>query len=134
MKKNLIIGVVILLAGYFLGQSGAIKFGGLSQPLFHYGATDSSFTSPATATTTNPVLSLNANRNGAIICNNSVVPMFIFQKAIATTTGIAVNNGIPLSPIGLSTSTANICVTLEGAKGYIYAISSVAASGTVSSW
>lgn len=96
----------------------------------YFGATSASFTCPSTATTTNPVLVLDNTRTNAIIFNRSGQPMFIHVNAQATTTGVVVNAGIYLSPDGLTTSTKT-WTELPGAKGYVYCISPVAASGTV---
>jgi len=129
--------VVILLVGFILGafnSSNQNVLSGLMNPVDFYGATNASFTCPTTATTTSPILSLDSNRNVMIIGNRSSQPMFIHIKEVATTTGVAVNTGIMLSPLGLTTSTVNQQIRIDGAKGYVYCISPVAASGTVASW
>ncbi len=124
--------IAILISGYALSQK--VNLGASVVPIFYYGATNSSFTSPTTATTTNPILSRDDSRTNAIVCNNSAYTIFLHQNSQATTTGVAINSGIPLSPVGLTTSTANICMEFPGFKGYLYGISGTAASGTISSW
>jgi len=122
-----IVGIVISPVGKQLGQT-------LVAPDYWTNATNSSSSVPATATTTSPILSLDASRNNAVICNNGKYPVFLHPMGISTTTGVAVNKGIPLSPIGLSTSTANVCIELPNFRGYLFGISSVATFVTVTSW
>ncbi len=129
ITKILLIIAIILIGGVYLYQNnnlGQTMITGSS----YFGATSGSFTCPTTATTTNPILSLDNTRTNALIYNRSGQPMFVHINAQATTTGVAVNTGIYLSPIGLTTSTQS-WVELRGAKGYVYCISPVAASGTV---
>src|SRR3990167_5608999 len=65
----------------------------------YYGATNTSSSVPTVATTTSPILSLDAARTNAVVCNNSVNTVFLHQKSEATTTGVILDNGIPLSKI-----------------------------------
>lgn len=135
MNKITISAIIISIIAILLGGYGLLKDGNLGQSMIQnssfFGATSAAFTCPTTATTTNPILSLDNNRTMVKVYNRSGQPMFVHVNAQATTTGVAVNTGVYLSPIGLTTSTANSFVDLSGAKGYVYCISPVAASGTV---
>ena len=123
--------IAITISGYVLSQK--VNLGQqMIQGSSYFGATSASFTCPATATTTNPILSLDNTRTQVLISNRSSQPMFIHVNSQATTTGVVVNSGIYLSPDGLTTSTKTF-VELQGAKGYIYCISPAVASGTVMS-
>ena len=136
---SVVIGAVILLSIVFAANV-VLNLPTVEKPKYvggmqviastYFGATSASFTCPSTATTTNPVLTLDSLRTNAIISNRSSQPMFIHVLSQATTTGVVVNAGIYLSPDGLTTSTETR-VELPGAKGYVYCISPVAASGTV---
>ena len=127
--------IAVLLIGFLIGVMNVDTpniLGG--QADFYYDATNSSSSIPTTATTTNPILSLNTQRTNARICNNSEYFVFLHQKETATTTGVTVNEGIPLSPLGLTTSTENVCQDFLGFKGYLFGISEATSSVTVSWW
>ena len=95
-------------------------------------ATNSSSSVPSTATTSNPILSLDVSRNDCHICNNGAYTVFLHPLGISTTTGVAVNTGIPLSPIGLTTSTANVCWDFPNFRGYLFGIAAATTFVTVS--
>ena len=99
----------------------------------YFGATNTSSSVPTVATTTGPVLSLDNTRTNAVVCNNGGTTVFLHQKAISTTTGVVVNEGIPLFPPNLTTSTAP-CRDFPGFKGYLFGITAATTSVTVSSW
>ena len=99
----------------------------------YFGATNSSSSVPMVATTTNPILSLDNSRTNAIVCNNSVNSVFLHPKSIATTTGVVLNEGIPLFGTGLTTST-KICHEFSGFKGYLYGIGTATSNITISSY
>ena len=134
MNKITISAIIISIIAILLGGYGLLKDGNLGQSMIqnssYFGATSAAFTCPTTATTTNPILSLDNNRTMVKVYNRSSQPIFVHVNSQATTTGVAVNTGVYLSPIGLTTSTES-WVDLSGAKGYVYCISPVAASGTV---
>jgi len=126
----LVIGLLTFVA--FNSKGGVINFGsGIDTVSFYTDATNSSSSVLATATTTNPILSLNMGRTNAIVCNNSANVVFLHQKGQATTTGVVVNEGIPIYP----TSTAGAqCQSFPGLKGYLFGIASATSSVTVSEW
>lgn|SRR3990167_4163837 len=127
----IIFAIIIIATGYYFSSS---VFGGqVTIATSFYEMTEASFTCPTTATTTNPILSLDADRKGFRVTNRSNQSMFLHMNAQATTTNVAVNQGEYLSGDGLTTSTKT-WVQIEGGKGYVYCISPVAASGTVISW
>ncbi len=128
-----IISIIALAFGVFALMGGAknSNFGVESIPSYYFGATNSSSTVPTTATTSNPILSLDANRKNARICNIGTATVFLHQSAISTTTGVRLDEGIALSPFASST---NVCVELPGFRGYLFGISTAATKLTVSSW
>lgn len=126
--------IAISISGYALVKKTDLFGSQMVQPYSYFGATNTSSSVPTVATTTNPILSLDNARINAKICNNSAYTVFLHPKSQATTTGVVLNEGIPLSPIGLATSTANVCAEFPGFKGYLYGISSATSAITVSSW
>ena len=135
MNKKSIIAIliiVVLIGGYILLENNNLG-GQMIIGSSYFGATNSSSSVPTVATTTNPILSLDNTRTNAIVCNNSVNTVFLHPKSQATTTGVVLNEGIPLFGAGLTTST-KICHEFPGFKGYLYGISSAVSAITVSSW
>ena len=134
--KNIIITIAISLIAGFLGGYGLLS-NNLGQTMIqsssYFGATNSSSSVPMVATTTNPILSLDNSRTNAIVCNNSVNTIFLHPKSIATTTGVVLNEGIPLFGTGLTTST-KICHEFSGFKGYLYGIGTATSNITISSY
>lgn len=108
-------------------------FSGGYENSFSGGVTNTSTTVGMVATTTNPILSANTSRQYALICNNSAYPVYLHLVGLtATTTGVSVNTGIPLSPVGLTTSSLNVCYEIEPQNLYLGAIVGIGAStGTV---
>lgn len=137
--KNIIIGGLLIAAVGVAAFVGAnLKSNNLGATMVvqssYYGATSASSTVPNVATTTNPVLSLDADRTNAMVCNTSQWMVYLYPRPTSSTGGILVGAGIPLSPFGLTTSTANICEKFPGFKGYLFAIAEATSVVTVASW
>lgn len=132
-KTKIIIGLLIaIIVMLFIVKDKPL---GLSISSDYWtNATNSSSSVATTATTTSPILSLDASRSNAIICNNGVYPVFLHPKGSATTTGVAINTGIRLAPIGLTTSTIDSCISLPNFRGYLIGIADTATWVTVTSW
>lgn len=121
----LVLGAIALTAMLVSSQKGT----------FGSGITDSSITNVTnTSSTVGNVATLlvaaNQSRNYLLVCNNSAQAAYLHLKDTQNTTGVALDTGIYLSPIGLTTSTANICVDLSRFNGNVYGISP--ATGTAS--
>lgn len=99
----------------------------------YFGATNTSTTITSTATTTNPILSLDANRTNATVCYVSgTSTLFMHQQSESTTTLVKVNAGIPLYS---SSTQVQTCQDFPGFKGYLIGISSAQPIiVSVSSW
>ena len=129
------LAIAITALGIVLYQTtNDVQVSNLAGAVLYSDATNSSSSIPTTATTTNPVLSADPDRENAIVCNNSAYAVFLHPKGQATTTGVVVHEGIPLSPIGFTTSTANVCREFPGFRGYLFGIAGTEGSVTVSSW
>lgn len=133
MKISIIILAVAIVVGALIVSNGKTNFGGVETVSFYTNATNSSSSVPMVATTTNPILSLDMARTNAIVCNNSANTLFLHQKGQATTTGVVLNEGIPLYGVGLTTST-KVCQEFPGFKGYLYGIGVATSVISVSSW
>ena len=134
--KNILIVIIVFIIG-FLGGFVLLKNNNFGQTMItgssYFGATNSSSSVPMVATTTNPILSLDNSRTNAIVCNNSANTVFLHAKSQATTTGVVLNEGIPLFGTGLTTST-KICHEFSGFKGYLYGIGTATSNITISSY
>ncbi len=133
-KTAIIISIIaILISGYALTQKADYLGSQMMQPYSYFGATNSSSSIASTATTTNPILSLDANRNNAIVCNNSVSStIYLHQMSQSTTTGVTINTGIPLYA---TTTQGQTCQDFPGFKGYLIGIcNGNNCWATVSSW
>lgn len=123
------IAIVVLLG--IMATKQNIQFFGGSATESYSDSTSSSSTVPITATTTNPILSLDTYRQDATVCFLSgTSTVFLHQKGQATTTGVVKNEGIPLSTSSLSVED---CAKFPNFKGYLYGISASPAVVTVSS-
>ena|SRR3990167_188292 len=137
MNKTLIVAIIISLALSALAvfrNNPQNLLGTMVLTSSYYDATNSSSSVPATATTANPILSLDANRTNARVCNNSATStVWLHQKSQSTTTGVVVNEGIPIYPAKLSSST-QVCESFPGFKGYLFGICDGTCWVNESSW
>lgn len=101
-------------------------------PIFYYGATNASSSIPQTATTTNPILARDDSRTNAKICYlTGTSTAFLHPKSQSTTTGVIVNEGIPLFA---TTTGAQVCQEFQGFRGILFGISAQPVTVTVSQW
>ncbi len=121
--KHLSIIVAILFAGLIAGliarvPDSAFSVGGV-EDAFNQSVRSSS-TIPRTATTTNPLLSADVNRKNAKVCYlTGTSTVFLHKLGISTTTGVVLNEGVPLYPTSTQVQT---CQDFLGFKGYLFAL------------
>ena len=124
MKKIIVIFAVLLvggIVGFVIAPKNKPLGASISAPYYYFGATESSSSVPGTATTTNPILSLDNTRTNAKICMapTTTSTVFLHQITQSTTTGVTVNTGIPLYP---TSTQAQFCEEFPGFKGYLFGI------------
>ncbi len=127
---QILIGLsIVALLFSIASKQNILSFGGSAVDSY-YGATNTSANVPIVATTTSPILSADTYREDATVCYLSGTSTVFLHpmSSNSTTTGIAVNTGIPIS----TSTQGNPCAYFPGFKGYLFSISASPAVVTVS--
>ncbi len=125
---GLLIVMVFSVVGLYAKERNVINFGGYESGTYTDSSTASSSV-PTTATTTNPILTKDSNRQGAKVCYLSgTSTVFLHPKGLSTTTDVVVNEGIPLYP---TSTQAQTCQEFPRMQGYLFGIAENAATVTV---
>lgn len=129
---QILIGLSVVILLSVIATKENITFFGGSAVDSYYGSTNTSANIPTAATTTNPILSYNTARENAKVCYLSGTSTVFLHRmsSNSTTTGIAVNTGIPIS----TSTQGDKCESFPGFKGYLFGISASPAVVTVSSY
>ncbi len=123
--------IAIIFSGYILIQKNS-NLGYSPAQIFYYGATNASSSIPQTATTTNPILARDDSRTNAKVCYISgTSTAYLHPKSQSTTTGVRVNEGIPLFA---TTTGIQVCQDFPGFRGILFGVSAQPVTVTVSEW